>query len=88
MRMTQALFLSAALLVLGTGVSTHADVGEFAVSGKIGTLGLGAEATAGIAPNINARLGISGFSYSYTGTTDDIEYDYQLTLLAISGLVD
>lgn len=88
MRMTHVLSLSVALLILGTGVSTYADVGQFAVSGKIGTLGLGAEVTAGIAPSINARLGISGFSYSYAGTTDDIEYDYQLTLLSISGLVD
>lgn len=72
-------------LVAGIG---YAESGEFAVALKAGTLGLGPELTAGITDQINARIGLNVFSYDYSSTESDIEYDFDLNLFSVAALVD
>lgn len=80
--------LSGILLVLIPSKWGYAESGRFAVGGKVGTLGLGGEITAGITSNINTRVGINGFSYDYSGTEGDVEYDIDLKLFSASLLLD
>lgn len=61
---------------------------NFAVTGKIGTLGLGAELTSRINDDWNGRFGINGYSYSTKRTESDIEYDFKLKLQTISAIAD
>ncbi|MFQ5680546.1 MAG: hypothetical protein ACE5GG_00605 [Candidatus Omnitrophota bacterium] len=62
--------------------------GRFALSLKAGTLGGGAEGVLRLTRNINARLGVNAFQYTYSGTESDVKYDLDLNLLSFSGLVD
>jgi hypothetical protein len=64
------------------------DTGSFALGVKVGTLGAGLEGTARINSSINARLGVNVFEYDYSGTEDDIKYDFDLELLSVSTLFD
>lgn len=64
------------------------DIGRFAISVKAGTLGIGLEGIARINSNLNARLGVNTFEYDYSGTEDDIKYDFDLELLSVSTLFD
>jgi hypothetical protein len=65
-----------------------ADSGGLAVSGKVGTLGLGGDLTAGITSNVNARVGINAGSLSFQGSPQDVEYDVDLDFLSFPALVD
>lgn len=58
------------------------------VSVKAGTLGTGAQLTAGFAPTWNARLGVNNFSYDYNTTKDSINYDIGLGLKSGELLLD
>ena len=74
------------VLILGSGCQ---DSGRFAVAGKGGTLGLGGEFTAGLATDINARVGINKFDFDLDEEEiDDVEYDLGVELSSISALVD
>ncbi|HLU61718.1 MAG TPA: hypothetical protein VKZ99_05145 [Gammaproteobacteria bacterium] len=52
----------------------------FNVSGRIGTLGLGAELGYAFNDYVNVRLALNNYSYSYDTTEDGIEYDFDLEL--------
>lgn len=69
----------------GTG---YADSGNYGVAANIGTLGIGGEITRRISSKFNARLGINGFSYSYSGNESNIEYDIDLRLLSVPIFLD
>ena len=64
--------LSAVLLLL---VPASGRAADFALGAKAGTLGFGAELTAGVHERLDFRLGIQGFDYSETREASDIEYD-------------
>ncbi|MEA3368944.1 MAG: hypothetical protein U9Q24_01100 [Candidatus Ratteibacteria bacterium] len=55
---------------------------------KISTLGLGLEAERSFSDSIGGRLGVNYLTYDYSGTEDDIEYDFELNLKSLSALLD
>lgn len=61
---------------------------DMAVSGKVGTLGVGAELTAPIANGITGRVGLNMFSYSVNTTRSTVNYDMKLQLQTVSALAD
>ena len=65
------------------------DTGRFAVSGRGGTLGAGAEFTTKIATDINARVGLNALDFDFDDEEiDDVEYDLGIELSSFSALVD
>jgi hypothetical protein len=80
----------AVMLTLGT--VSAVDLG---LSGKIGTLGLGADLTIGISSTLNGRVGINGLSYDMDvggdededGETSE-EVQTELSWFTIAGLLD
>jgi hypothetical protein len=61
---------------------------KYALTAKIGTLGLGADLTYGMNDKLNARFSINGGSISADGEEDGINYQGNLDLLSAGGLVD
>lgn len=61
---------------------------EVALAGKAGTLGLGAELTAGLSPQWNVRLGANAFDYSERREVSDIEYDGEARLRNATAFLD
>lgn len=61
---------------------------EVAIAGKAGTLGAGAELTVGLSQQLNARLGVNGYSYSDRREASGIEYDGEAKLRTGTGLLD
>ncbi len=59
-----------------------------ALSAKIGTLGLGLEFAQSLSPAVNLRLGLNNYTYGYTTTKSDINYDFDLKLQSLSALLD
>lgn len=59
-----------------------------AITGKIGTLGLGAELTSRISDDWNGRLGFNAYNYSWRGSESGIAYDFKLKLATLSALAD
>ncbi len=74
----------AALWILAAAPG-HAAV---AIAGKAGTLGAGVELTAGLSPQLNARLGVNGYSYSDRREVSEIEYDGEAKLRTGTVLLD
>ena len=73
------------LLCYATGC---ADTGQWAISAKGGTLGLGGELTHRIATDINTRVGFNMLDYSFDDDVAGIDYDFGLHLRSFSALVD
>jgi len=82
-RTIRPLFVLAAL----TAVSTSAEA-QVALTGKAGTLGLGAELTVGFSPQLDGRLGANAFSYSQRREASRIEYDADARLRTATALLD
>jgi hypothetical protein len=62
---------------------------EVAVAAKAGTLGLGAELTVGLSPQVNVRLGANGYNYEDEGReVSDIVYDAEANLRTATALFD
>jgi hypothetical protein len=59
-----------------------------ALTGKIGTLGLGAELNLGISDYVGARFGINGFTYKYNANSGSVNYDFDLNLQTVSAIAD
>ena len=59
-----------------------------ALGAKASTLGLGAELVASLSPRFNARVGYNNFEYEYSGTENNIDYDFTFTLESIPLFVD
>jgi hypothetical protein len=77
--------LAVAALWVFTAAPGHPEV---AIAGKAGTLGAGVELTAGLSPQLNARLGVNGYSYSDRREVSDIEYDGEAKLRTGTALLD
>ncbi len=58
------------------------------VTGKIGTLGYGAELNLGISDNLGARVGVNAFNYKYNANSGTVNYDFKLQLQTVSVLAD
>jgi hypothetical protein len=74
------------LLICGAGCT---DSGKYAVSAKAGTLGLGGEFTAALAPDINARVGINGLDADLRDKEiEGIDFDLGIDISSYSALLD
>ncbi len=58
------------------------------ITGRIGTLGLGAELSYAFNPMFNARIGINKYTYDYNGKISDVEYDFEYELDSLEFLLD
>ncbi len=76
------------VVLFGVLISSSALAADVAVTGKIGTLGLGGGITKNIVPQINGRLSINWFSYNYSTTASDVAYNFNLKLLTVGALAD
>jgi hypothetical protein len=73
------------LTVLAGLAPVHAQV---AIAAKAGTLGAGAELTAGVARNLDVRVGFGAYTYSDRRVASDIEYDGEARLRTATALLD
>jgi hypothetical protein len=80
--------LRAAALGVLLSAASEAGAEGAGIALKAGTLGLGAEFTKSLTDKVNFRIGGNLFTYSYSGTEDDVSYDFDLKLKNFSGLVD
>jgi hypothetical protein len=79
--------------ILGLGLASmflsvsaaHAEVG---LSTELGTTGVGIHATLPVLTNLNARIGVNAFSYSYNGSTSNVDYKFKLKLQTFDLLAD
>jgi hypothetical protein len=79
----------AAILCTAIIAGGCADSGNFAVSGKVGTLGLGGDVAAKLTDNVDARVGYSGLDVDIDGKEiDDIDYDFNIGLSSFEALAD
>lgn len=58
------------------------------VTAKVGTLGLGAEASLGLTDFFTVRAGINRYDYEFDATEDDITYDFQYELESNTAILD
>ncbi len=79
-------FLAMALVAALFPVSAQAE--GLAVSGKVGSLGLGLELTKGYSESFSSRLGFNSFNFSTTSVQNSVNYDFKLQLQTISALAD
>ncbi len=87
MKLKQSLKGVALLFVLG--MNTTAQASDVAIAAKVGTLGLGVEATTNIVPLFaNVRLQGNGFNYNTTITDTNVTYDAKLKLASVGLLAD
>jgi len=51
-------------------------------------LGAGLEIERSFTDTISARVGVNYFPYDYSGTEDEIEYDFELQLMTLGVFLD
>ena len=61
----------------------QASLSEFAVGGKVSTLGVGVEGTVGVTDRSNVRVGFNFFNYSQTFHSHGVQYDGDLDLRSL-----
>jgi hypothetical protein len=89
MRMKTSAILLLSLSILAICGAGCTDSGKYALSGKVGTLGLGGEFATALAPDINARIGLNGISFDvHDEDVKDIDYDADVDLRSFSVLLD
>lgn len=74
--------------MLGALAAGHAMADDFAVSGKIGTLGLGVEVTKAFSESITGRIGLNGANYDSNMTESNIDYDFNFKFQSVKAMVD
>lgn len=76
-------------LLLAMGINSAAQADDLGVAAKVGTLGLGLEATTNIVPLFaNIRLQGNTFNYNTTITKTNVTYDAKLKLATVGLLAD
>ena len=80
--------LAAALGLVFLGPAAAAIAQGVAVAPKVGSTGVGADLTVGLARSWNLRIGAQGFSRSETRREREIEYDADLSLVSGEILLD
>jgi hypothetical protein len=73
--------ITAALVATGAQAQT-------ALSADIGTTGLGVHVSMPLKDNLNARFGLNGMNYKFSGETSDVDYDFKLKLRTVDALLD
>jgi hypothetical protein len=83
--MHKLVLISAATCAL---FSVNTANAEFQFGGRLGTAGIGIEATQRFSPDFAARISLTGLSYSIDLTLDDVDYDVEQSLAIGSLLLD
>jgi len=65
-----------------------AQASDFGLDAHVSTLGLGAELNYSINSYFTARVDFNRYNYSYTGTKEQIDYDFDLHLKSYSAMLD
>ena len=68
-----------------TGADIRSGTG---LTGKIGTLGYGAELNFGISESVSSRVGINAYTYKYNGNSSMVNYDFKWKLQTASAVLD
>lgn len=76
------------LILLAAALPGLAAAEGAAVTGKLGTLGLGIEVSSRINDDWNSRVGFNAFNYSTGKTESGIDYDFKLKLQTLSMIAD
>lgn len=58
------------------------------LTGKIGTLGYGAELNFGISDRVSTRVGLNNYTYKYNANSSGVNYDFKLQLQTVTALAD
>jgi hypothetical protein len=83
------IFLTALLLLSVPAILTDASADEgFGLDVKAGTMGVGAEISASLVPNIRIRGGINYLVYEFDSTIDEIDYNFDTQFNSISAILD
>nr|WP_232429507.1 hypothetical protein [Noviherbaspirillum autotrophicum] len=72
-------------LVAGLANTAYAEVG---LVGEVGTTGVGGHVVIPLRKNMNARLGMGYLTYSYSGSTRDMNYDLSMKARTYDALLD
>ena len=67
---------------------TGPALAQVAVTGDVGTTGLGLHLSVPLQANLNARIGFNYLNYSYSENTSDVNYDFKLKLKTLDALLD
>lgn len=78
----------AMLVVLAALFPVLAQAEGLAVSGKVGSLGLGLELTKGYSDRFSTRLGFNAFDYNTNMTKSSVNYDFKLQMQTFTALAD
>src|SRR5690348_6665733 len=65
-----------------------AQASDFGLDAHAGTLGSGAELNYTINSYLTARVDLNRYNYTYTGTKEQIDYNFDLHLKSYSGMLD
>ena len=79
---------TAILVTIVSALLPACAAAQVAVGAKLGTLGAGVEVTAALGSTVGARFGASGASVSDRRVADDIEYDADADVRAVSATLD
>ena len=74
--------------LLATLLPTSAFASDFGLDAHASTLGLGAELNYSINSYFTARVDLNRYNYSYTGTKEQIDYNFDLHLKTYSAMLD
>lgn len=58
------------------------------ISASVGTTGLGLHLSVPVLDKVSARVGANAFNYDYSGSTDEVDYDFDLKLKTFDALLD
>ncbi len=88
LQMTKKTIIVVAIAVLLFTFPATGYAGSNSLGLKATTLGVGLEYERFFSPSISGRIGVNYFTYDYSGTESDIDYDFALTLKSLSVLLD
>lgn len=74
------------MAVLALPGAAHAS--DYGMDAHLSTLGLGAEFNYTINPYLAARVDFNCYNYTYTGTKEQVQYDFDLHLKSYSVMFD
>lgn len=76
-----------AMMALAAGLANTAYA-EVGLVGEVGTTGVGGHVVIPLRKNMNARLGMGYLTYSYSGSTRDMNYDLSMKARTYDALLD
>ncbi len=76
------------LVLAALALSPAMAMADTTISGKVSTLGLGADATYQITDSINARVGINGYNYNVNKVSNGTNFSGKLNLSTLQALAD